>query len=246
MSLVSLVSAILGYAIVVGSAIVKLPQFITIIRSRSAEGISLMGHLIETSIYSVSLSWGVAKGLDISTYGETIPVFAQVVALDLLIGYFNKQMVPAVAGVAALGLLTYLLSIEALPLFLHEALYGAQVPLIISSRLSQIYLNYRRKSTGKLSFTTAFLTFGGAAARVLTTMVGVSWEKGKLVMMAAYGASVLMNGLILVQFLLYGGAPFFRPLSKHAKKRSEDTETKKVTAEGRKSTGNRKVPQKEL
>lgn len=223
MAIVQLFSAFLGYAIVCGSAIVKFPQLLSIVRSKNADGVSLLAHILETTIYGVALSWGVAKGLDVSTYGETIPVFLQLLVLNVAIGLYTKQLVPALAGVAFLVVLTALLAIGALPAELHQLLYSAQILLIISSKLPQILLTYKKKATGALSFTTVFLTFGGASARVLTTLVGVSWEQGKLVMLAGFGVAALMNGIMFLQFFLYGGAPFgFKPLSKHAAKRDED------------------------
>jgi mannose-P-dolichol utilization defect protein 1 len=90
---------------------------------------------------------------------------------------------------------------------IHETLLNFQIVLNLTSRIPQIYSNYRSRATGQLSFTTFFLAFGGAAARVATTFVNVPWEKGKGTLLLQSCIATVLNAIIISQILMYRHAP---------------------------------------
>lgn len=206
MNLAELFSLVIGYAIVFGSVSLKLPQIIKIVRNGSANGISLKGHFIETLGYTVSMTWGFVKALPFKDFGENVFVMLQVVPLGLLIGIYQGKVASAVMGTALILGLAAVLYYQLVAIEVHETLLKAQIAFSISSRLPQIYENYRLRSTGDLAFLTYFLAFGGSGARLLTTTIGVPWEKGKATMMAQFSMMTALNGIIVLQFWLYRGA----------------------------------------
>lgn len=212
MSVAQLGASVLGYLIVFGSGILKVPQILAILRNKSADGVSLTGHLMETFGYSVSLSWGISRGLKFSDFGESTFVFAQLIILNILIGFYTRQLPLAVLGCVFFGALTYALAIRIVPVSIHEMLFSAQILFTVSSRVPQIYLNYKKRSVGQLSFVTNFLAFGGTAARLLTTFVSVSWEQGKAVMLLQFLTAATLNGILLLQFVFYGYVPVVSPI----------------------------------
>ena len=72
----------------------------------------------------------------------------------------------------------------------------------MASRVPQIYQNFRAGSTGQLSIITYFLQFAGSLARVFTTFQEVSDVK----ILASFVSSTVLNGIIVVQILVLGGA----------------------------------------
>ena len=203
----AIVATLFGYLIVAGSVLLKVPQIAIIVRHRSAEGVSLLSSLIEMVNFGISASWGISQGLKFSDFGESILILIQVLALNILIGYYSSSVGLSVVGSALVLLGVWALSIGIVPAVLHQALLSVQIVITICSRVPQMYLNYRNKSTGKLSFTTFFLAFGGAGARVMTTWVKVPWESGKVVMMGQYIVAVALNCCILLQIWGYKKQP---------------------------------------
>eukprot|EP00049_Salpingoeca_infusionum_P009834 m.167279 g.167279 ORF g.167279 m.167279 type:complete len:133 (-) comp14456_c1_seq1:833-1231(-) len=50
------ISKALGYGVVLGATIVKVPQIVKLVRAKSAEGVSLNAHIIELTVYTVNFA----------------------------------------------------------------------------------------------------------------------------------------------------------------------------------------------
>lgn len=198
-----LLSTVLGYGIVVGAIALKLPQIIKILRGKSAEGVSLTANVIEALGYTISAGWGISQQLTFKDYGETVFVLVQLFALILLIGGFQSNIPAALVSLAAVATSFYALSSGVVDRTIHEALLGSQVVLQISSRVPQIYMCYRNRSTGQLAFLTFFMAFAGCAARLITTTLNVPLEKGKIALLTQFGVGLVLNATILSQMWLY-------------------------------------------
>lgn len=209
-----LFSTVLGYAIVAGAVILKVPQILKIVRSGSAEGVSLTSNLLEMVGYTIATSWAIVQQLEFKDFGENVFVLVQLVALATLVGYHQKSLMYAVSAVVVIAAALYGLSTGALERSVHQSLLGSQILLLVSSRVPQIYLNYRNRSTGQLAFLTFFLAFGGGCARVVTTTLNVPWEKGKATILLQFGSAVLLNGIILAQIWIYRNASASQPKPK--------------------------------
>ena len=201
--MIPLASAALSYAIVFGSGVLKLPQVIKILKNLSAEGISLPSLLLECLSYAIGTSWGISQGLDFKDYGEGVIISVQLVALVGMVGYFQRRLGTALGVFAPILGLGAALSMGVIPKSIHEALLSVSTIVALSSRLPQIYTNYKRKSTGQLAFLTFFLAFGGSAARVLTVYLNVPWEKGKMSLLLQYFISTSLNLMVMAQMYLY-------------------------------------------
>ena len=96
----------LGYAIIAGAAIVKVPQILTVMRSKSAEGLTFMSFELENVAFSIHMAYGFLMGLPFSAFGEAVLILAQNTFLLALIYYYAKApltRVLAMVGATAAG-----------------------------------------------------------------------------------------------------------------------------------------------
>ncbi|MBE7182225.1 MAG: PQ-loop repeat-containing protein, partial [Terriglobus roseus] len=94
----------LGVAIVGASAVVKIPQLLKLLQSRSSAGVSFLSYLLETASFVIALAYSVRKGFPFSTFGETALIAVQDVAIAALVLHFGGKPAAAalfVGGVAA-------------------------------------------------------------------------------------------------------------------------------------------------
>lgn len=199
-------SKLLGYAVVLGAGAVKLPQIAKLLSAKSAAGLSFTTYLVESFGYAYNLAYHARAGYPLSTYGDFVLLGAQNLLLLLLMYAYSGA-----AGKGAAVVLAYVLFVLAsvadygttgvvlVPLQLLEALCGLNLVIVLASRVPQIYANYRRQSTGNLSLATCLGLFGGAVARVMTTLQ----EVHNATILAGYLASALFNGIIVAQIVYY-------------------------------------------
>lgn len=196
------VSKGLGLGIVLGGSIVKVPQILTILRNQSAQGLSLTSYLLETFSYFITLSYNLRQGNPFSTFGEIMFICIQNIVITSLIFYYGRQTGLLVAVLAALGGIFYSLnSPQLVPQALMSSLYAATIPLTLTSKVPQIYSNFKNKSTGQLSVFTVVNYFAGSAARVFTTMT----ELDDPLMLFGNLLATTFNAILVLQVILYWG-----------------------------------------
>jgi mannose-P-dolichol utilization defect protein 1 len=145
-------SKVLGLAIVGASSVVKVPQIIKLINSGSADGISLIGYLLETASFMISLVYNVRNQFPFSSYGETALILVQNVAICFLVleysgkGNMGSMMIAALAGA---GFLLFNSDIVK-PELLQYLQMGAGI-VGVASKLPQIFAIFREGGTGQLS-----------------------------------------------------------------------------------------------
>ncbi|CAI5968341.1 unnamed protein product [Closterium sp. NIES-65] len=83
--LLNLLAKALGYGIILGSTILKLPQILVIIRSNSIEGLSVPSFEIECIGYTVSVGYCLFKKVPFTAYGELFFLLLQSLILMFLI-----------------------------------------------------------------------------------------------------------------------------------------------------------------
>ena len=146
------VSKALGIGIVSMSAIVKLPQLLKILNSKSVEGLSFPSYLLETSAFAISLAYSARNGFPFSTYGENALVAAQNVVIAALILHLSGKSAGAavfVGGAAAAGYALANDSIVNMDL-LSQLMAGAGA-LGMAAKIPQIYTIWQQGGTGQLS-----------------------------------------------------------------------------------------------
>ncbi|KAF9927546.1 hypothetical protein FBU30_003092 [Linnemannia zychae] len=227
----------LGFGIVAGGAIVKVPQIIKIIQAHSAKGISFSAYMLETLSCVITLAYNVRSGYPFSTYGETFFVTLQnLIILGLMLRYAHKSIM-ALLVISSfllmgniLGRTTEHLSddgnivqLSLVSMNILGFLYKITIPINLLSKVPQIIENYKNSSTGQLSAFTIFNYFAGSLARIYTTMM----EVNDTTVLSAFLLSTLFNCILAFQMALYWNNTPAAPKIKSEKGDGLASETKK-------------------
>ncbi|EME89155.1 uncharacterized protein MYCFIDRAFT_27250 [Pseudocercospora fijiensis CIRAD86] len=212
------ISKALGIAIIAASSIVKIPQLLKLLNSQSAEGISFLSYLLETSSYLITLVYNIRNEFPFSTYGEIALIAIQNVAISVLVLQYSGKGAGAGVFVAGLVAAGYGLLNEQVVDGKMLAYFQAGAGILgVASKLPQIVTIAMEGGTGQLSafavslflfvctFTDAnfwvqvFNYLAGSLARVFTTLQEVD---DKLIL---YGflAGFSLNLVLALQMVYY-------------------------------------------
>ncbi|KIN02379.1 hypothetical protein OIDMADRAFT_162535 [Oidiodendron maius Zn] len=194
----------LGIGIIAASSIVKVPQILKLINSKSASGVSFLSYLLETSAYLIGLAYNFRQGFPVSTYGESGMILVQNVVISVLVLNYSGRATAAavfVAGLAASGV--SLFSENILDMTTLGYLQAGAGVLGVASKLPQILAIWQEGGTGQLSAFAVFNYLLGSLTRIFTTLQEVD---DKLIL---YGfvAGFALNAVLALQMIYYWNAP---------------------------------------
>ncbi|KAG0645517.1 Mannose-P-dolichol utilization defect [Hyphodiscus hymeniophilus] len=191
----------LGIGIIGASSIVKVPQILKLLNSKSAEGVSFISYFLETAAYLISFAYNFRQGFPFSTYGESSLILVQNVVISaLVLNYSGKS--------TAAGLFVTQLVATAVALFNPEIIsmeklsymqVGAGV-LGVASKVPQIAAIYREGGTGQLS-----------------AFAAMQEVDDKLILYATIGG-FLLNAVLAGQMVYYWNAPTRKAKGKQREK----------------------------
>lgn len=142
----------LGIGIIAVSSIVKVPQILKLLKSRSAEGVSFLSYVLETSAYLISLAYNVRNGFPFSTFGETALIVGQNVIISVLVlNYSGRASLAAVFVAALAGSVAMLFTESVLDMKTLSYLQAGAGVLGVASKLPQILAILQQGGTGQLS-----------------------------------------------------------------------------------------------
>nr|CAB3263925.1 mannose-P-dolichol utilization defect 1 protein [Phallusia mammillata] len=195
----ALISKVLGYSIVAGAVLVKVPQIQKILSAGSAKGLSFTSLLLELYAVTSMFSYSIAKGFPFSTWGDSFFLMLQNIMIGGLIQHYKGSTSGAIGFVVIfLGILGVLMS-GITPVSVLAALQASNMPAVVISKMIQALDNYRNGTTGQLSAITVFLIFGGSIARIFTSIQ----ETGDQLVIMNYVVSTICNGIIAAQMVRY-------------------------------------------
>lgn len=199
------VSKCLSLGIITGAMVVKVPQIVKIILSRSTQGLSGLSYLLETLAASITFGYNLRARNPFSTYGETFFMVLQNLVIMVLLGLYRRQMMRTVL---LLSIYSVFMSSLLIPAYFTDAtvrsLQALTIPLNMLSRLPQILIIWRHRGTGQLSALTVFLVWAGSMARVYTSFQETAKDR---LLLLSFGLAALLNSVILVQLLYYWREP---------------------------------------
>ena len=184
------VSLVLGYAIVTGSSLVKLPQLLKILQAKSVAGLAMTTMLMEMCASISSFSYYIALGYPFSTWGENFFLFFQNIGLTVLFFHYTsgvgsaKALATAVLG-TLLGVVLYgrmlpdvvlpapvcsTLGLSRCTVTCEDVAGSLPTVLMLVGRLPQIMQNFRQRHAGQLALITYLLNTLGGFARIFTTL----------------------------------------------------------------------------
>lgn len=130
-------------------------------------------------------------------------ILVQNTIIILLFWTFSKEIGAAEKAGLAIGLSAYSYVLFSGDRFLSkdgwDNVQRSNLVLSLLSRVPQIITNFRNQSTGQLAFFTFLLSFLGVVARLGTVLL----ETDDFLYQLQFILSVVLNGIIVLQFILY-------------------------------------------
>ncbi len=199
------ISKALGIGIITAASVVKVPQIIKLVRSRSSEGLSFTSYLLETASFVITLAYNMRNGFPFSTYGETALIAIQDVVISVLILAYSGKTPVAGAFVAAVGAAVYALMVS--DTIVSDAqmvtLQATAGGLSIASKLPQILTIWQQSGTGQLSAFAVFNYLFGSLSRIYTTLQ----EVDDALILYGFIAGFALNAVLAAQVLYYWNSP---------------------------------------
>lgn len=194
-----IISKGLGYGILLGSLMLRVPQILIILRAGNAKGISLMSEVLGLLSVFGSMSYGYYKNFPIAAYGDTYSLYVQGCIILFMVLFYQNQKIQLILSIVIITLLTGLQFTNMIPGELVYLLNTLSLFLSVFSKLIQAFENFRNSSTGNLSSITLILQFLGCVARIFTSIQ----ETGDSYMIITYIAVSVANGLLVAQLAYY-------------------------------------------
>lgn len=193
---------LMGVLIIIGSCLNKAPLFVNILKTKSVAGMSSSAVYSEAIMYANAAFYSFLRGNPFTAYGETLLITIQTVGVILLMWKFKVE--PKVSSKERLIVSTlavvYTSVVFAMPEDQLYLLLSVNLPVTVFSRGSQIYSFYTCQHTGTQSIITVVMNFAGSAIRVVTTINEVGFD---IPMLSGYGISLVLNFIMIAQFMLY-------------------------------------------
>jgi hypothetical protein len=190
---------VLGYGIIAGACIVKVPQILRFVAAGSVAGVSLTSTYLELLGYVLISTYHILKGNPWSAYGESVILTAQSALIVFMLWWYAppKGGVAHMAAVSA-GLAGAAWTLTQQPHLLAAAQWAATV-LFVAARAMQIFVNAAQGHTGELAFLTLFMNAAGSGARIFTS----SQEVKDPEVLLSFVISTALNLALLGQYAWY-------------------------------------------
>lgn len=189
----------LGYGIIAGSILVKVPQIIKLVKANSGEGVSIPSLFTEMTALTFTMAYSVHKQFPFSSWGEALFMSIQNLMLVSLIFYYGKNYVGTLLFAPCFVGITYVLCSPYTPANVVTKLQEFTLIISAVSKFLQVWANFSNGHTGQLSFITIALLSGGSLARVFTSVQ----ETGDVLVIAQFLIACSLNFLILGQMVWY-------------------------------------------
>ncbi|OLP86522.1 Mannose-P-dolichol utilization defect 1 protein-like [Symbiodinium microadriaticum] len=194
-------AAWLGYAVIAGACVVKLPQIYLMVKNRSAEGLSETSAALDAIAASSFSYYNLLKGFPISGWGEQGIVAVQATVVLLLIWVYRegirlKRRFCALVAWLAMSMLLLKEGHKEDYKYILVILGTSPTFMTAVSRIPQIFLNWQNGRTGQLSAITFFLQFLGSVVRFLTTLQIMGKDVLSLV---SHATGAIFNLIVVLQ-----------------------------------------------
>ncbi|KAK2151380.1 hypothetical protein LSH36_365g03021 [Paralvinella palmiformis] len=104
-------SKVLGYGIIVGSILVKVPQIMKILKAKSGEGINMFSTTLELTAIAATMAYSYSQGFPFSSYGEAVFLLIQTLITAFLVMYYTDRRAFSVVYMSVFAVvLSYLMS----------------------------------------------------------------------------------------------------------------------------------------
>lgn len=190
----------LGYGIIVGASLVKLPQVIKIFNAKSGAGITLFGVLLELMAITFNACYSFRNNFPFSAWGEAIFLAIETALIAFLILWYNGAKKGALAYMSAyVALVSALVNPSFIPKHIIWWLQSSVLPLAVTGKMVQVFKNYQAQHTGQISAVTAWSILAGSLARIFTTIQ----ETGDMLTAVTFACAASANAILALQVAYY-------------------------------------------
>ncbi|KRX00059.1 hypothetical protein PPERSA_07256 [Pseudocohnilembus persalinus] len=189
-----LLTKMIGAIIIIFASFLKLPQIMKIITNKSVAGVSLKSILAETLLLSFAIGVNRWKGNPISVYGEQYLLYLQNLVIAGLFYFYDKKQdqIKLISIVIGQFMIAAIFFLKFLPDQIYTFSSLINIAVLFYSRMTQISLNYKNKSTGQIAGLSLLLELIGTIIRSWTIL-----QEAKLDLIV-YVALVNANVLIII------------------------------------------------
>ena len=197
-------ASVLGYVILAGACIVRVPQVVKVKRAKNGAGLNPSTHEVEMFGYLVCVMNGLRRGLPVDVWGENlVHSSCAAIIMAMIYGYPPQATKLARKRKLAVWAAYATLCLSFATGWLHSQvvyrLYDVQNIAFICARVPQIYWNYKYKGTGQLHVVTRAALFLGNVIRIFTTIQ----KNGGPAMLFGHLTSLALNFTIFAQVVWY-------------------------------------------
>jgi mannose-P-dolichol utilization defect protein 1 len=192
----------LGYGIILGAGMVKIPQIYNIVKAKSGRGILPSMFYMECFMFIINGCYNIHLSSPFSVYGENFCLLLQNFVIIALLWTYEKKTskhMKMAISCSIFGTIGYLYFDVMVPSFLWKVFMDIQILMVVYSRMPQIIENYRHKFTGELSSVMFLANACGNIARTYTFIK----ETQDLYNMFTSGLSAALNLIIFLQVIVY-------------------------------------------
>ncbi|XP_061405355.1 solute carrier family 66 member 3 [Lethenteron reissneri] len=151
------------------SMVLKLPQMVVLVNSRSSRGLSLPSLLLELGGFVIFLAYQMYYGYPVPTYFEYPILVVQDLLLLLLILYYNGNLGLSIIFYATLCLVA--IKVITLKDWIIDICMACCTMIGVSSKLAQLGSLWKSQDSGQLSAATWAMAVYTSAARIFTTFM---------------------------------------------------------------------------
>lgn len=200
----SILATALGYVVGLGSLLLYTPIAVRIWRQRRAAGLSETTWWLKLSSYTCTDVYSFTRGYPLSTYVETIIIAIEAAIILGMVSFLqqtwktNRFVVKSIIYVA---LTVWGLTLASPPVIAVGQLAAAALNSF--ALMPQFWLNYKGKTKGDYSPTTAGLAALGCAVRLYTTL---QLAESDPILLTSFGLALVLNTALMLQIVYYGTA----------------------------------------
>lgn len=199
----SILTKLIGVAIIVGACLNKAPVLFNVAQTKSTTGLAVGSVYGEVIMYSNGAYYGILRGIPFTAWGENGIMTFQSLCIALLLWKY-KDDPPFTAKQKLKSFFAYLFYLfvvfRVLKSDQYYLLHMANWPVLLYARGAQIACTYQLKHTGSQSIITTIMNCLGCLIRVFTTYAEVGLD---IPMLSGLIISIFLNLALLSQFYLY-------------------------------------------
>nr|CAH0100327.1 unnamed protein product [Daphnia galeata] len=151
--------------------ILKVPQIIHLVNSKSTTGLSLPGTLLELTTFTIGLCYNAFNGYALSSYLEYPFLVGQDLLVLILVLHYRSQISPKwFAAFGAYSAVVYALIAGMFPAALLVTLMSLCTPISAMSKLAQLRAMYTSQNSECVSVLTWSIAVYMGLTRIITTL----------------------------------------------------------------------------